>query len=198
MLQFPLLQPLVIKLYELIIIGLGLKKKMTAYDALSSAVPQYATRYWLKDNAPKAVRELTKNGRCLRAMLTWNQKSAFDCRRLDLFLVQLVTRIMANAGAVIQASAAKSLKSFSDIPRMMVYGGRDFLLKLKYSHMLASDLGNPDPANHYTYEGKEEKKLKTLVQVLYLRQDLPSQDIHRQDDATSRAENAKRKLKKMT
>lgn len=48
---------------------------------------------------------------------------------------------------------------------MMVYGGRDFLLTVKYSHRLAHDLGNADPANHYTYQGREEPDLKLIVKV---------------------------------
>lgn len=60
------------------------------------------------------------------------------------------------------------LNIHAGVPRMMVYGGRDFLLKLKYSYMLANDLGNSDPANHYTYEGREEKNLKSIVQVVHV------------------------------
>ncbi|XP_003738332.1 uncharacterized protein LOC100905073 [Galendromus occidentalis] len=111
-LHYKFMEPLVVLAYELIISTFRLRRKMTAFDAMSSAFPQYAMRYWEEQNAPRSIREAVEKG----------------------------------------------------VPRMMVYGGRDYLLKLEFSHLLASDLGNPDPKNHYTYEGKEDKQLKLIQQ----------------------------------
>lgn len=61
-LQYRFIEPYVVKIYDIIIKAFRLEKKMTAYDALSSAFAQYATRYWESENAPKAVREATANG----------------------------------------------------------------------------------------------------------------------------------------